>query len=172
MKKLIPFAHASSIFDVNPNFFTKNGIRVLLIDLDNTLDSYKLPLPSKRVKELVDNLKAVGVELVILSNNSESRVNKYASSIGVNYIYRSCKPFPVRINKYIKEHNLKKEEVMVAGDQIMTDVLAGNRAMVKTLLTEKIVKEDQFPTRINRIFDKPIRNRLSRKKLLVNWNEK
>ena len=39
LKIHIPYAHASSIFDIEMDFFKKEGIKTLLVDLDNTLDS-------------------------------------------------------------------------------------------------------------------------------------
>ena len=40
-KKFIPFAHAKSIYEIDPEFFKKQGVKTLFIDLDNTLDSYR-----------------------------------------------------------------------------------------------------------------------------------
>ena len=51
----------------------------------------------------------------------------------------------------------------------MTDIKSGNGAHIKTLLTEPIVKEDQWQTRFNRMFDKPVRKRLKKKNLLNDW---
>ena len=46
-KSFIPFAHANSIYEINPEFFVKHGVKVLFIDLDNTLDSYKAFTPKE-----------------------------------------------------------------------------------------------------------------------------
>ena len=55
------------------------------------------------------------------------------------------------------------------GDQTVTDIACGNRARIKTVLTDKIVKEDQPTTHFNRLFDRPIRRKLARKNLLRDW---
>lgn len=172
MKNFVPFAHAKSLYEIEPEFFKSNGVTTLLVDLDNTLDSYKLHKPSDKAKELVKKLQDSGFNVVIISNNKHDRVKEYADEIGVDFTWMTGKPFPRKINKYVKEHNLNKENVMVVGDQLMTDTLAGNRAKIRVVLTEKIVKEDQPTTRFNRIFDRPIRKRLAKKGLLVDWREK
>lgn len=172
MKNFIPFAHATSIYDVDIKFFLDNGIKSIFLDLDNTLDSYKLHKPSERAMSLVSTLKAAGFNLVIISNNKKNRVGEYVDYLGIDYIWSTGKPFPFKINKYVSEHGLNKDEIIIVGDQLMTDTLAGNRAKIKVLLTEKIVKEDQPTTHINRIFDRPIRKYLRKKGLLVDWREK
>ena len=64
-----PFAHAKSIYEIDIDFFKKMNVEVLLIDLDNTLDSYKLYHPTKKSKRLMKSLIAAGIKPVIVSNN-------------------------------------------------------------------------------------------------------
>lgn len=171
MKKFRPFAHAQSLYEIDPKFFISNNINTLMVDLDNTLDSYKLRKPSENAIKLIKKLKDAGINVVIISNNKHDRVKEYADVLDVDFTWYTGKPFPGKINKYVKEKGLNKENIMIVGDQLMTDVVAGNRAKIKTILTEKIVKEDQPTTRFNRIFDRPIRKRLNKKGLLVDWRK-
>ena len=60
---------------------------------------------------------------------------------------------------------------MLVGDQMMTDVLAGKHAGIRVVLTEKIVKEDQFTTHFNRLIDRPIRRHHRKKGNLRNWRD-
>lgn len=172
MSKIVPFVHAQSLYEIDPEFFKSNGVSELFVDLDNTLDSYKLRKPSQNAIDLKNKFKEAGINLTIISNNRFERVKEYADALGVKFMWSSGKPFPWKINKYIKANGLKKENIMVVGDQLMTDVLAGNRAKIRTVLTEKIVKEDQPTTRFNRIFDRPIRSFLRKRNLLVDWRDK
>lgn len=171
MKKFIPFAHAKSLYEIEPDFFKSNDVSTLMVDLDNTLDSYKLHKPSEKAIELINRLKATGLNIVIISNNKHDRVKQYADVLGVDFTWYTGKPCPKKINRYVQEKGLNKENIMIVGDQLMTDVLAGNRAKIRTILTEKIVKEDQPTTRFNRLFDRPIRKHLNKKGLLIDWRE-
>ena len=56
MKKFVPFAHAKSIYEVSLDFFTANNVKIVFLDLDNTLDSYKLRKPAKKAKDIVKKL--------------------------------------------------------------------------------------------------------------------
>ena len=60
---------------------------------------------------------------------------------------------------------------MMIGDQLITDVAAANRAHLRIIYTEKLVKEDQPTTRFNRIFERPKKRRLIKKHLLREWEE-
>ena len=171
-KRFIPFAHAQSVYEVPVEFYLNNGVKLLLIDLDNTLDSYKLFEPTDRAKEKVTEIKKSGIVPIIVSNNRERRVKKYADAAGVECIYSAHKPFSRRIRNFLKEKGVSATEVMLVGDQLMTDVLAARGAHIRVLLTEKIVKEDQWTTHINRLFDRPIRKHLKKKGKLPDWRDK
>ena len=162
---------ASSIYEIDIDFFKWAGAKVLLRDLDNTLDSYKLYHPTEKAKKLIDEIRKAGIYPVIISNNRGKRVSSYANDLGVEYLNSSLKPFACKINKFVKSHNWNKYEIIMVGDQMVTDVGAGNRAGIRVILTDKIVKEDQWTTRFNRIFGRQIRKYQSRKGLLINWRD-
>lgn len=168
-KRFIPFAHATSIYEIPFDFYKEQGVKTLIIDLDNTLDSFRLFHPSTRAIKLLSDLKNAGINPVIVSNNKEKRVKMYADDISVEYISKARKPFSKKLKAFLKENNLSSQDVMLVGDQMMTDVLASRGAHIRVILTEKIVKEDQWTTHINRLFDRPIRRHLRKKGKLLDW---
>ena len=97
--KFIPFAHAQSIYEVPVDFYKKQGVSVLLIDLDNTLDSYRLLTPTDRAVKLINSLKETGLKVIIVSNNRGKRVTSYANAIGCQFINSARKPFSGKIRK-------------------------------------------------------------------------
>ena len=171
-KKFIPFAHANSIYEINPEFFVKHGVKVLFIDLDNTLDSYKAFTPKENAIAYIKRLQEHGITPVVVSNNKGKRVSSYAEGLHIDYVWGAMKPFPKKLRQEMEKRGLKEDEVMLVGDQMMTDVLAANGAHIRVVLTEKIVKEDQWTTHINRLFDRPIRKYHRKRGNLVNWEEK
>lgn len=171
-KRFIPFAHANSVYEIEPEFFKRNGVKVLFVDLDNTLDSYKARKPQQRTIDLVNKLKANGITPVIISNNKPHRVCDYADALGVEYLASARKPFAKKIKAELAKRNLKNEEVMLVGDQMMTDVLAAKGANIRVVLTEKVVKEDQWTTHINRLADRPIRRYHRKRNNLKDWRNK
>ncbi len=171
-KNFIPFAHSQSIYEIEPDFYKRNGVKVLFMDLDNTLDSYRAKVPQERTKELVKSLKDAGITPVIISNNKAKRVCGYADLLGIEFLSSARKPFSFKIKRELQKRGVTNNEVMLVGDQMMTDVLAGKGAHIKVVLTEKIVKEDQWTTHINRIFDRPIRKYHRKRNNLIDWRNK
>ncbi len=171
-KKFIPFAHSASIYEIEYDFYKRNGIKTLFMDLDNTLDSFKAKHPQERTINYVKGLIENGIKPIIISNNRPNRVSGYANELGIEFLASARKPFSRRIKAEMSKRNLDPNEVMLVGDQMMTDVLAGRGANIKVVLTEKIVKEDQITTHFNRLFDRPIRKYHKKRGNLVDWRNK
>lgn len=170
MTSLVPTYYSdTNIFDVPIDFFKKIDVNCIFFDLDNTLDSFKCEVGSKKTTEYINKLKLEGYKIYIISNNSESRVKKYANSLNIEYLYKSGKPFTKKIEKFIKDNKLIKENCIIIGDQLLTDIKCANRLKIKSLLVEDLVKENQLVTKFNKFFDKIIRRRLKKKNKLNDW---
>lgn len=169
-KKFIPFCTAKSIYELDINFLKLNNAKTLFIDIDNTLDSYKKELPSDEVINLINDLKKE-FNVVLISNNKKKKVLKYTASLNVDVIYKAYKPTKRKINKYISEHNLLKNDIILIGDQLMTDIWCANNIKVRSIWCQKLVKEDQWTTHINRLFEKPISKYHKKHGNLKDWRE-
>lgn len=170
-KAFIPFAHATNIYEIPVEFYKKLHIKVLMMDLDNTLDSYKLYLPTERAVKLIEELKANDIRPIVVSNNKGKRVRSYAEALNIEYVSNARKPLPKVLNRTINDKGINRDELLFVGDQMMTDVLATHFAHIRIILTEKLVKEDQWTTHINRIFGRVIRRYLRKRNKLVDWRE-
>ena len=168
-KVYIPTYHAKSIFEINPDSLKKVGIKLILTDLDNTLDHYKQMKPSQKVQDKINEFKDNGLEIIIISNNFKDRVSYYANLLGIEHRHLMLKPYGFKIERLIKEKGYDKNEVLVIGDQIFTDVMAGNRAKVMTILVDPLTKIDQRYTRLKRKFEKPLLEKMKKMNLLIEW---
>ncbi|HMM00625.1 MAG TPA: YqeG family HAD IIIA-type phosphatase [Bacilli bacterium] len=169
LKTFRPTYHALSVYDIDIDFYKKHGFENVIVDLDNTLDSYKLFEPSVRAKELIERLLAAGLSVFIISNNHSGRVNQYADALHLPYLANAHKPFKKRILQYIRAMKIDVSKTILIGDQLLTDVVVANKIGLPVVLTEKLVREDQWTTRFNRLFDRPIRKYLRQKNLLPDW---
>ncbi len=170
-KRVLPFAHAENVFEIPASFYAKLGVKTLLMDLDNTLDPYTVSEPSKRTIAWAKAMQEAGLEIYILSNNSGKRVGKYAGLLGVKARYFMKKPFSGPLKRFLAEMNYKKDEVILIGDQIQTDVKAGNGAGIRVILTEPLFEKEPPWTKFNRIFDRPKRKKIMREHLCPSWKE-
>lgn len=171
-KRFVPFCVAKSIYDIDPAFFKKHQITTLFVDLDNTLDAHNKSHPSDRALALKEKFAAVGIEMIVVSNNTSKRVSTYAKELGVRYAGSLLKPFAFRLKKFIKANKIDIAKVMMIGDQIITDVCCGNGAGIRVILTERLVDDDQWTTKFNRLFDKPRYKKLKKLNLLIKWEDK
>jgi HAD superfamily phosphatase (TIGR01668 family) len=66
--------------------------------------------------------------------------------------------------------HLQPDEVVVIGDQLLTDVLGGNRVGLHTILVVPVAQTDGLVTRFNRKIERRIMKNM-KKKGLINWEE-
>ena len=160
MKKLYPNLYLKKVEDIKIETLIKNKIKLIILDVDNTLIDYYKNL-SEEVIKWAKEMKGQGIKLYILSNtNNEQKVEKVAQTLHIPYKHFAMKPLK-RGFKYVqKETNIKSENIAVVGDQIFTDVLAGNRSKMFTILVDPIDdKKDYWYT----AWKRPIENRIKNK---------
>ncbi|MCS7458542.1 YqeG family HAD IIIA-type phosphatase [Paenibacillus doosanensis] len=156
LKKLVPQLQVNTIYDIDLNELWKQGKRGIITDLDNTLVGAKAPLATP---ELIDWLKVVsqiGFQVIIVSNNNKLRVSQFAEPLSLPFIYRAKKPTRAAFHKAMHLMNLRPEQTVVIGDQMMTDVLGGNRMGLYTILVLPIARKDEgfFTKVVNRNLEK------------------
>ena len=136
---LIPCHLAESIYWLTPQRLQKAGVKLVLADLDNTLTPYEQALPSPQLAAWKEALAAGGVSLFVVSNSRKSRrCPDFCEALGVPYVRHAGKPGTKGFREALSQTGIRKEEALVVGDQIFTDILGGNRAGVTTLLVEPI----------------------------------
>lgn len=159
MTTLYPDAYFKKVEDITIEFLIKNKIKVLLLDVDNTLIDYNKKI-EQNVIDWAKNLKGQGIKLYILSNtNDKQKVEKVANKIDIPYQHLAMKPLKrgfLKVQKTLKE---KPEAIAVVGDQIFTDIVGGNRSKMFTILVDPIAKKDYWYT----AWKRPIENKIKEK---------
>lgn len=164
-KYLIPTYHSSSIYNLDFNKIKKMGYENIFIDLDNTLASPYDYLPSNETIELVKTLKNLSFNVVIISNNHEERVNKYASPLQINYLFKVKKPQTKKLKKFLISNNIDVNKSLFIGDQIMTDVNIANHLNIDVILVNPLTNNDEPITFIPRLLDRYYRKKINKKNL-------
>lgn len=145
-----------TIYNLKTEKLVQMGIKAVFSDLDNTLLAWNKFETAKEMDRFNQKLAKAGIKLVVISNNNAERVGKVLDPYGIEFVAKSKKPLPFAIIRKVEELGLKKDEVMMVGDQLITDMQAGNLAGVKTVLVKPLVETDKWNTRINRFFEKII----------------
>ena len=118
----VPDVMAGSIYEIRPRLFTNRGIRFIMLDIDNTVAPYTVNDASERMIEWVNEMKAAGLELFVLSNNRGERPERFAAALGLEWCKKAWKPFTKNARRVMCERGFSPEETAVIGDQIYTDV--------------------------------------------------
>ncbi|MBR3211220.1 MAG: HAD-IIIA family hydrolase [Bacilli bacterium] len=155
MRLFQPTMYQKSIFEINYSQLKKLGITCLVFDLDNTLGMIHHKKCPQQVKELVKELKKDFLVL-ICSNNFKNRIQPYLEELEVEGICLSMKPTTIGLKSILKKYHLKKEEMCLIGDQMLTDILSGNRFHIKTILVDPMGEKDLKITNLNRKIENKI----------------
>jgi HAD superfamily phosphatase (TIGR01668 family) len=169
-RKFLPSEFVKSVFDISPERLLEKGIRGIITDLDNTLVEWDRPDATPKLVSWLKSMKDAGIQVTIVSNNSELRVKSFADPLGIPFIYKARKPMGKAFIKALNTMDVKREEVVVIGDQLLTDVVGGNRIKLHTILVLPVAKSDGFFTRFNRLVERRIFKALKRKGF-VTWEE-
>lgn len=170
MEIYIPDIYQKNIYDINYKKLKKNGIKCILFDLDNTLIrpvsfARNIKVPSPNTLELFKKLKKLGFKLIVFSNGLKGKTQRYGEIVGLETRSRMKKPSTEGFEEIMKTFNLKQTEVIMIGDQILTDIKGGNEAGITTALIRPLSKSEFIFTRINRIKEKRVMKKLARKDL-------
>ncbi|MCS1350401.1 YqeG family HAD IIIA-type phosphatase [Mechercharimyces sp. CAU 1602] len=168
---MIPDLFAPSIYRIDYRALWQRGIRGLIFDLDNTLVETTRPDATPELLEWLHQLQEMGFHVVIVSNNNRTRVSQFAIPLQIPYIHRARKPLAPAFRQAMREMQTEREETAVVGDQLLTDVLGGNRLHLYTILVAPISEQDAFFTRFNRQMERHIFRWMHRRGL-TRWEEK
>ena len=92
---------------IHPDFLVAHGIKALVLDVDNTLTADNSQVLEPTVQAWLDEMRAAGIRLTIVSNNTAKRVRPFAERIGLDWVPLACKPFTIglRVPGLQKERN-------------------------------------------------------------------
>ncbi|WP_079509826.1 YqeG family HAD IIIA-type phosphatase [Mesobacillus jeotgali] len=170
LKHFLPDQHVKSIFEIHPESLKEKGVKGIITDLDNTLVEWDRPNATPKLIEWFDNMRRNEILITIVSNNNERRVRSFSDPLQIPFIFQARKPMTRAFNKALKQMGLRKEETVVIGDQLLTDVLGGNRSGFHTILVVPVAQTDGFITRFNRKVERRILNWF-RKQGKLNWED-
>ena len=142
--------------DVTTDFLIANGIRALILDIDNTLAPYEEPDPNERVLAWFSALKEAGIVAAFVSNNDFERVSRFNRKIGIPMYPKGKKPLKKYMRRAIDSLGVSPRETAIMGDQIFTDVWAGRNVGIRCIVVPPIKDKTDFFTKFKRVLERPI----------------
>ena len=124
---------------ITPELLHEKGIKLLLCDLDYTLAPKSQPEPDADLRRWLSDVRAAGVEVMILSNNrSPVRVERFCRDLGITYEGHAGKPSVKGFRRAMVRCGVTPRETAMLGDKLLTDMLGANRAGVLPLMVEPL----------------------------------
>jgi HAD superfamily phosphatase (TIGR01668 family) len=119
------------------------GLEGLIIDVDDTIvSSSDLEIPPEIVHWVEDF--RVNYPIWLVSNNfDEQRIQAIGDRLGLPYRCRAAKPSLKVIREVLRSMALPPERVAMVGDRLLTDIVAGNRAGMFSILIQPVASRQQ-----------------------------
>ena len=135
---LLPNIITESLTDITPDLLMERGIRLLMLDFDNTIVPYTTSVPEALMEQWLLDMRQTDIQLCVVSNSKKDRVKVFCANYGIPCITHASKPFSKGIRECLDRFGIPAARAAIVGDQIYTDTLGGNAAGVTTILVKAI----------------------------------
>ena len=154
-KKLLPDIILKNIFEIDTKFLEKHSIKLLLLDIDNTLVPHGMQSTPEVVK-WISGLQEKGYQICLISNNNKKRVDLFNNEINIPAFHKSKKPLSRIYQRVVKEFKVDINHIAAVGDQLFSDIWGANRIGILTILVRPINKHEPLQIKCKRVLEKII----------------
>lgn len=151
-----PTCYVPSLIAIHPKTLLQKGIRLVIVDMDNTLCKPKENKVTKEAKTFIENLKQHNIQVCVLSNNFN--ICGKAKQLSIPCFPFACKPLRLPYLRILKKFRVKTNQAMVIGDQLFSDILGGNRMGMTTVLVDALTKDDHLFGKLTRSLGKLLKH--------------
>lgn len=145
LKALKPDMRKDRVSSVTSEDLRKLGVKLVLVDADNTVNYDRTTDLLPYSEQWVRNLEKAGFSVILFSNAKEHRAAEVAGKLDIPFVGMAKKPLPFRYIKTCISNRVKPHEAVMIGDQMFTDILGGNLAFLKTVyVTPYEMETDPF----------------------------
>ena len=164
MEKFKPTYMRASVEEIPFVLLERDNIKGLIFDVDNTIATMGKGITEGCYK-WIKEAKELGYKICILSNSVNlKKVKKIMTDLDVLGLCFAKKPSTKGFEMALSLLDLKKEEVIMIGDQVFTDVLGANRFGIKSILVNPINRKEGPFTLMKRPIEKIILKKLKEEK--------
>lgn len=151
-----PNIQLNKVTNITPALLKEHNIKGLILDVDNTLCINKGKNMIVGAARWLEKMKSAGVKLIVLSNAKPKRMGPIANKLGLPMVALGLKPLPFGYFRAAKKMGEKPGNCAIVGDQLLTDILGGNLAGVKTILVTPTLLETSRGFKIKRSIERKL----------------
>lgn len=130
----------NTILKLTPDILDQYQLRGLILDVDDTLVSTQATDVSPELAQWLSEIKKVAMVALVSNNLSRSRIQRIATTLELPYAFRAGKPSRRKLRQVVDTMELPLEQVAMVGDRLFTDILAGNRLGLFTILVDPVAR--------------------------------
>lgn len=130
--------HSGPITDLDVAMLQAQGIRGTVLDVDDTLVPTHQQVLTSAVIHWVEQLKSLGPVWLVSNNLHTRRIQTIAHQLDCPYIAGAAKPSRRKLRQALQVMGLPAAQTAMIGDRRLTDILAGNRLGMYTVLVQPI----------------------------------
>jgi uncharacterized protein len=132
----------SNILQLTPATLHKHQLCGLILDIDDTIIPIKTNTAQPELLEWLSEIRQVAKIWLVTNNPHRQRIELIAKSLDLPYFLSAGKPSRKKLRLAVKDMDLPYRQIAMVGDRIFTDVLAGNRLGVFTILVDPIIAQN------------------------------
>ena len=150
----LPRLMVDEVTDLSAELLSQRGIRLLMLDFDNTIVPYTTSQPTEKMDRWLKEMAASPIRLCVVSNSRKDRVKNFCAGYGIPCFTKAMKPFTRGIRECLAHYGIAPKDAALVGDQIYTDTLGGNAAGVTTILVRSL-NNHNFWLKARHVLEKP-----------------
>jgi uncharacterized protein len=132
----------SSVLALTPEILARYQIEGLVLDVDDTIVPIGSSTAQPELAIWIEQIRQIVPLWLVTNNPSQVRIGAIADSLSLPYFLSAAKPSRKKLRQAVEAMSIEPARVAMVGDRVFTDVLAGNRLGMFTILIEPIVSED------------------------------
>lgn len=130
-----------SVCGITPALMERYGLQGLIVDVDDTIVCSSDREISPAVRAWVDSLKNHYPIWLVSNNFNEQRIQAIGRELGLPSRCRAAKPSLRVIREVLQTMNLPPAQVGMVGDRLFTDIVAGKRAGMFSILIQPVTSD-------------------------------
>jgi uncharacterized protein len=134
-----------TVLELTPELLSRYQIEGMILDVDDTIVPIGTSTAQPELTAWIEEIRQVVPLWLVTNNPSEVRIGAIAESLSLPYFLSAAKPSRRKLRQAAEAMSLHPDRVAMVGDRVFTDVLAGNRIGMFTILIEPIVEADSIP---------------------------
>lgn len=151
---LLPKIIVPALTDVSAELLRRRGIKLLMLDFDNTIVPYTTSTPTAQMHTWLETMARSDIQICVVSNSHKDRVKIFCEKYGIACITHANKPFSKGILECLERFHMDPAACALVGDQIFTDTLGANCTGVMSILV-KAIDNHNFWLKLRHVAEMP-----------------